>query len=95
MRSRYSAFVTENKDYLLKTWAQAQRPQTLDFDENCKWLGLKIRSSSKGQVPDTEGQVHFLARYKVAGKAQRIDERSHFIREHGRWVYSHALEFND
>lgn len=95
MRSRYSAFVTENKDYLLQTWAQAQRPKTLDFDDQCKWLGLKIRSSSQGQASDNVGQVHFLARYKVAGKAHRIDEHSHFIRENGRWVYSHAIAFND
>jgi SEC-C motif-containing protein len=91
MRSRYSAFVNENEAYLLKTWAASTRPSTLDFDPDCRWLGLKVKSFENGGPNDHEGTVHFLARYKVAGKAHRIDENSYFVREHGKWVYLKAL----
>ena len=29
----------------------------------------------------------FVARAKVQGRAQRLQERSRFVREHGRWFY--------
>ena len=32
MRSRYSAFVLQRRDYLLATWHASQRPSALDFE---------------------------------------------------------------
>ena len=32
-------------------------------------------------------EVEFVARYRVAGKAVRLHERSRFVREAGRWFY--------
>lgn len=93
MRSRYCAFVTGNSDYLIKTWSATQRPKEVQFDD-CRWLGLKIQSVRLGGEHDTEGWVSFVARYKIDGKAHRLEENSYFCRENGRWVYCRAEDIN-
>ena len=90
MRSRYSAFVLENAEYLRHTWSEQHAPEVLEFDPQTKWLGLKIKSTKKGAESDNEGWVHFVARYKIDGKAHRIDENSYFLKVGGRWVYHSA-----
>ena len=90
MRSRYSAFVTENEPYLLNTWQLTQRPNKVDFDSKAKWLGLKIIQCKAGLASDSYGWVKFIARYKIAGKAERIEELSVFIKEKDQWLYVSA-----
>lgn len=85
MRSRYSAFVCEREDYLLATWHPSQRPQSLTFEDGAKWLGLEVRAHAV-TGPDA-AEVEFVARYRVAGRAVRMHERSRFVREDGRWFY--------
>jgi SEC-C motif domain protein len=85
MRSRYSAFVHEQADYLLATWHSTTRPASLDFEAGAKWLGLEVREH-KVTGADT-AEVEFVARYRVAGQAVRLHERSRFVREGGRWFY--------
>lgn len=85
MRSRYSAFVRERADYLLATWHASTRPALLELDGAAKWLGLEIRSQ---RVLDADhAEVEFVARYREAGRAARLHERSRFVREAGRWCY--------
>ena len=85
MRSRYSGFVLARADYLLATWHSSTRPASLDFDAGAKWLGLEVREH-KVTSADT-AEVEFVARYRVAGQAVRLHERSRFKREDGRWFY--------
>jgi SEC-C motif-containing protein len=86
MRSRYSAFVLGRADYLLATWAAAQRPDELALDAGAKWLGLQVRGHRRdGQ---DRAEVEFVARYRLAGRAVRLHERSRFIRDNGRWYYT-------
>ncbi|WP_129778867.1 YchJ family protein [Peristeroidobacter soli] len=86
MRSRYSAFVMRNEPYLLATWHGTQRPKSIEFDPNQKWLGLKI-VDSRGTGADT-AEVEFIARFRIGGgSAARLHERSRFVREGGRWFY--------
>ncbi|WP_353571774.1 YchJ family metal-binding protein, partial [Candidatus Albibeggiatoa sp. nov. BB20] len=87
MRSRYTAFVLELKDYLLSTWHPSTRPKQLQFDSNTHWLGLKIKAHEAGQKDDTEGTVSFVARYKLQGKAHRLTEKSRFVKDKERWFY--------
>ena len=44
MRSRYSAFVLKNADYLAATWHPDFRPAALDLTESPapRWLGMKL-----------------------------------------------------
>ena len=85
MRSRYSAFVEHRADYLLATWHASQRPTALDFEPSCKWLGLEIRQARP--TGSDAAEVEFVARSRVAGRGQRLHERSRFVREDGRWYY--------
>lgn len=87
MRSRYSAYVLGLAPYLLATWHATTRPATLDLAEDAatKWLGLTVK---KHQQQDAQNAtVEFVARYRVAGRGQRLHEISRFVREDGRWFY--------
>jgi SEC-C motif-containing protein len=86
MRSRYSAFVLERKDYLLATWHASKRPATLEFEAGTKWLGLDVRGHWPSDADHAD--VEFVARQRDAtGRAHRLHERSRFVREDGRWTY--------
>ena len=91
MRSRYTAFVLEDADYLRFSWHPDYCPQDIHVNDSCQWLGLKIKSTEAGAESDRQGRVHFVARYKRDGKATRIEENSRFERYQGRWVYVDGL----
>jgi SEC-C motif-containing protein len=90
MRSRYSAFVLDLRDYLLATWHTDHRPDSIEAPEpGLRWLGLSVQSAP---VPAGDvGEVCFVARSKLGGRAHRLVERSGFVREGGRWFYTCAL----
>lgn len=92
MRSRYSAFVCENEEYLKATWLPSECPSTIEFDPACKWIGLKITKTKGGQLGDEQGEVAFVARYKIGGKAHRLVEHSQFKRSEGKWSYWKAID---
>ncbi len=85
MRSRYSAFVLTQGDYLLATWHPSTRPTTVNFEPGQRWLGLEVRHHQATTAD--QAKVEFIARSKLAGRAQRLHETSRFVREAGRWYY--------
>ena len=87
MRSRYSAYVAGDADYLLETWDAQTRPPAVQLDPEQRWLGLKIYRTELGGVADDEGTVEFAARFKVHGRGHRLRERSRFCKRDGRWFY--------
>lgn len=87
MRSRYSAFVESHESYLLATWHPQTRPSKVRFSSDQRWLGLAIKSTRGGLEADDEGEVEFVARYKIAGKGHRLHERSRFEKIEGIWYY--------
>ena len=89
MRSRYTAYVLQNENYLLRTWHPSTRPTGLFFDQQPakKWLGLKVIASHAGQQKDKNGTVEFIARFTINGKASRLQELSQFVKENQRWLY--------
>ena len=90
MRSRYSAFALDLRDYLLATWHPEHRPDAIEPPElGLKWLGLEVKEARE-TGPD-QGEVTFVARSKVGGRAHRLTERSGFVRVGGRWLYTCAL----
>jgi len=88
MRSRYTAYVLENHDYLLETWHPATRP-----DKNAlggtllRWIGLKIVHTDQGERQDASGFVEFIASYVHGSGGCSLHEQSRFVREDGRWLY--------
>ncbi|MFF8289794.1 YchJ family protein [Streptomyces sp. NPDC016309] len=87
MRSRYSAFVVRDEPYLLRTWAPATRPRSVDFDPAMRWTGLEITGTTDGTLFHTTGTVSFVARYTHGGEPGALSERSRFERTDGAWVY--------
>lgn len=92
MRSRFSAFVTGNEDYLLASWDPMTRPETLNLaDDAVRFYRLDILDVVGGGLLDNAGEVEFDAFYKGAVTGSQR-ERSAFRRIGGRWVYSDALD---
>ena len=87
MRSRYTAFVLGLEGYLLKTRHPETRPAALNLAEELpsQWLGLQIKRTEN--TSETTATVEFVARYKIAGKAERLHEISQFVRLEGCWYY--------
>jgi SEC-C motif domain protein len=86
MRSRYSAFTMQLKDYLRTTWHPRTCPQSVEIEPQQKWLGLKIVATRATGTDSAE--VEFIARFRIGGgSAARLHERSRFVREDGRWLY--------
>lgn len=93
MRSRYTAHVLVNIDYLEKTLAPESRK---DFDRDAtqawahdsQWLGLKIHFTEGGQTGDATGIVEFTATFTAMAKVQEHRERSLFRRDaQGHWLF--------
>lgn len=84
MRSRYSAYVLKNEDYLLKSWHKTTRPESLDLtDDSTQWKKLKIISTS-------QNKVHFVAFFTQDTlnneKIYALTESSNFIKDKN-WRY--------
>lgn len=101
MRSRYSAFVVKNVRYLSETWHRSTRP-TINLADNPNWQKLEIVSTSHSAInplmsaeqEGEEGFVHFKAFYEVpkemGGGTNKLEEKSRFIFEKGRWWYTNG-----
>jgi len=87
MRSRYTAFVLRESDYLLQSWHESSRPEQLQLELGVRWFGLEIIGCQGGEANDNEGWVEFIAQFKGNGRLQSLHERSRFVREQGRWQY--------
>lgn len=89
MRSRYTAYTLNAEDYLLASWHHTTRPAQLGLstDSPVKWIGLTIVETVNGSEEDHDGIIEFIAKYKDNGKAIRLQERSHFVKENGEWFY--------
>lgn len=92
MRSRYSAYVVGNIDYLgdslhpnhKNDW---DKEATRVWANDSEWLGLEIRSTEAGSAGDDEGYVEFLATFTEQGTPRVHHEMSYFKKEHGVWYY--------
>ncbi len=84
MQSRFSAYATQQEQYLLDTWHPSTRPQSVDMSQSPMWLALQvIKTSSQGNY----GVVEFKARYRQGNEIEMLHETSRFIKEDGHWLY--------
>lgn len=92
MRSRYSAYVKQEIEYIEKTHKR-EDGDTLSIEETRKWaaestwLGLEIVSTEKGGPQDSTGKVEFIARYIQHGLKEEFREIAEFKKENGSWLY--------
>jgi len=99
MRSRFSAYVTNNTQYIYRTWCKDTRPplNVLRENNNQIFTKLEIISSDKGQMNDTSGTVEFIASYIVentqvsAKEIHQHRENSYFLKKQGKWEYVNEL----
>lgn len=92
MRSRYSAYVVANINYLLNSHHRLTRPtkdrkSILKWTKSVKWLKLEIVQIQTGQVNDNDGYVEFKAFYAENGSIECIHENSYFVKENSLWYY--------
>ena len=86
MRSRYTAYARGDTPYLLATWHPSTRPASVESPAAAaRWIGLDVRNHQS--TGTGRAVVEFIARYKVAGRAQRLHETSRFVLEDGGWLY--------
>ena len=86
MRSRYSAFVVANIDYIVETQIDPfhlfESDSALDWAKQSQWKGLEIIATQDGKAGDKTGVVEF--------KAYFDDEIHHEVSEfvfEGRWYF--------
>jgi SEC-C motif-containing protein len=88
MRSRYSAYVLHEIDYIIDTCKDKEkidRSSVENWSNNSKWIGLEIISS------DETGTVEFKAVYEQGHLIKVHYEIAYFLRqEEGRWMYSNG-----
>jgi SEC-C motif domain protein len=90
MRSRYTAYATQQIDYIEKTMIEKAAQQfdkqaVLAWLNQVRWLSLTIISS---KAASTYGFVEFIARYLTDNKNCTIHELSEFKKIDGLWYYS-------
>ena len=97
MRSRYSAFVKENVDYLMATHleegiSEKERRRALRIAcRQVRWTGLKILATERGGLNDCEGVVQFEACHSggILRETSLFQRRSGH--KEGDWLYVKPL----
>ena len=88
MRSRYSAYVLADSEYLLRSWHVDTRPQSLLINASeLIWTDLVVCLTRAGQPGDKKGEVEFIASYTQQGTSGQVHENSRFIFENEQWFY--------
>ncbi len=96
MRSRYSAFVLADINYLQESHHSSTRPtnrekeEILHWTKSVQWIKLEIINTTKGTSTDLTGTVEFKAFFTEKGKIDIIHENSSFCKENNHWVYFKA-----
>ena len=92
MRSRYSAHVKSEVDYICDSIHPDHRKS---FDaksvaawcKKARWLSLEILETSDGGPQDSSGTVEFIATYREKEKTIRHHEIADFQRQDARWYF--------
>jgi SEC-C motif-containing protein len=89
MRSRYSAYATQNADYIFTSYANiSQQEQSINeintWAKQCKWIKLEIIDSQTDALAAT---VEFSAYYLQKSTLYQLHEKSRFIVENNEWRY--------
>ncbi len=92
MRSRYTAYVKRDIDYLVET-----DMHEIDVEATKKWMEeaafckLEVLKTYRGKPMDKKGRVEFKAYYLQEGEERVHHELSDFEKYKGKWYYSGGL----
>ena len=92
MRSRYTAHVVGEVDYIMETLhpmqkVQQNRSAVAHWAKHTQWAGLQVIATTAGGPADSQGTVEFKAFYIEKGKRVFHHELSTFTKVGGRWLY--------
>jgi len=92
MRSRYTAYVLGEVDYILDSLhpehrEDVDRKATEAWSKSADWKGLEIVSTEQGGPADDTGMVEFIARFELGKIPQVHHEKATFARHNGRWYF--------
>ncbi|MGJ8692579.1 MAG: YchJ family protein [Thalassotalea sp.] len=96
MRSRYSAYVTKNIDYIVATYSPEVRKQQNSADiklwaDSCRWINLIIHQTAINEKTAQTGEVEFSAIFIENNQLCLMREKSNFIKIAERWYYHDGL----
>jgi SEC-C motif-containing protein len=93
MRSRYTAYVVGEVEYLGKTLDERGREEfdleaTREWSKDTDWKGLEIIAVEQGGADDDSGIVEFIARYEMDDQLLELHERATFKKsDDGLWQF--------
>lgn len=90
MRSRFTAYAIKDYQYILQTYASAQRTkltvsELANSDQDTLWLSLQVLTH---RSQSNTAQVEFKAFYQIDSHYYVMHELSDFVLHHGKWFYS-------
>ncbi|RDH82402.1 MAG: hypothetical protein DIZ80_08895 [endosymbiont of Galathealinum brachiosum] len=91
MRSRYTAYALEKSAYILDTWHNSTRPQSMELDSSVEWTGLTVLNCDMEKAD--VAYVEFIARFNNSGTVGEMHERSRFFLEGNCWFYVDGEQF--
>ena len=99
-RSRYSAYVVGNIDYIENTndpesRESFDREASAEWSKTSEWMGLLIVATRAGLNQDNEGEVEFKATYRRDGKEHTHHEVSLFKKLRGEWFYMDGKDIRE
>ena len=95
MRSRYSAFVEKNSEYLKNTTHPITRDEHDYLNlENITWLKLIVFSQEEIKKNLDQDTVEFVAHYQTGSSRSFIHEKSTFHYLEGQWFYHSGINPN-
>ena len=95
MRSRFSAYVLKNEQYVYRTWDENTRPplKVLREDSSQLFMKLEIINIADCNSDINTGTVEFIASYKIddSNEVRQHHENSYFSKRNSRWLYVNEL----
>lgn len=93
MRSRYSAYVKGDLQYIQNTMRGEPKDhfdpeETQKFIDQVKWQSLRVIKNFQDDQDIHKAYVTFSAIYKQAGRLYEIRETSEFTQQKGIWYYT-------
>jgi SEC-C motif domain protein len=92
MRSRYSAYVNHDIDYVYDTLHPKKRhgfnrKESEQWASRSEWVSLEVLRTENGGPQDRSGVVEFIARYRQKDKPFQHHEVAEFVKEDERWYF--------
>jgi SEC-C motif-containing protein len=96
MRSRYTAYVKQEIEYILLTTYPEQRTEhdaesIRKWSETSYWQKLEVISTKAGSTGDNEGWVEFIAYYSEKRENKQHHEISYFKKLDGKRFYVNGV----